>query len=170
VLASPKRTATGATLARMADPAQRASDEEREAVAERLRTAAAEGRLDADELEERLGAAYGAKTVGDLVPLTGDLPTAPAAAPASPAPLSGWRSQHLRQRLATFIVVNVVCIVVWLATGGPSDGGGFWPGWVLLGTGIGLFSMLVRTAFGVEEQPRRDRRRLERTRVERPDG
>jgi DUF1707 SHOCT-like domain/2TM domain len=154
----------------MADPAQRASDTEREAVAERLRTAAAEGRLDADELEERLGAAYGAKTVGDLVPLTGDLPTAPAAAPAAPALPSAWRSQHLRQRLATFIVVNVVCIVVWLATGGPSDGGGFWPGWVLLGTGIGLFSMLVRTALGVQEQPRRDRRRIERPRVERPDS
>jgi len=169
VLASPKRVAGGATLARMADPAQRASDAEREAVAERLRTAAAEGRLDPDELEERLGAAYGARTVGDLVPLTGDLPTAPPGAPAAPAGPSAWRSQHLRQRLATFIVVNVVCIVVWLASGGPSDGGGFWPGWVLLGTGIGLFSMVVRTALGVEEDERHRHRRLDRPRVERPD-
>jgi hypothetical protein len=59
--------------------------------------------------------------------------------------------------------------VVWLASGGPSDGGGFWPGWVLLGTGIGLFSMVVRTALGVEEDERHRHRRLDRPRVGRPD-
>jgi hypothetical protein len=170
VLASPERTPAGATLARMADQAHRASDADREAVAERLRTAAAEGRLDPDELDERLGAAYGAKTVGDLVPLTRDLPAAPAPAPAAPPRPSAWRSQHLRRRLATFIVINVVCIAVWLASGGPSDGGGFWPGWVLLGTGIGVFSMLVRAALGVEEEPRNDRCRIDRPRVDRRDA
>ena len=39
---------------------------------ERLRRAAAEGRLDPDELDERLGAAYGARTIGELAPLTTD--------------------------------------------------------------------------------------------------
>ena len=53
----------------MPEPAHRASDAEREAVAERLRRAAAEGRLDADELEERVGRAYGAQTVGDHLAL-----------------------------------------------------------------------------------------------------
>jgi hypothetical protein len=155
----------------MPDPVQRASDAEREAVADRLRTAAAEGRLDPDELDERLGAAYGARTVGDLVPLTDDLPASASAAAPAPSRPSTWRSEHLRRRLATFIVVNVVCIAVWLASGGPSDGGGFWPGWVVLGTGIGLFSMLVRTALGVEEDEddhRRRRRRLDGPHVDRP--
>jgi len=52
----------------------RVSDRERDAVGERLREAAAEGRLQLDELDERLDAAYRARTYADLVPLTSDLP------------------------------------------------------------------------------------------------
>lgn len=52
----------------------RASDDDRERVAERLRKAAAEGRLLADELEERLGAAFSARTYGELDPLVADIP------------------------------------------------------------------------------------------------
>ncbi|WP_143660749.1 DUF1707 SHOCT-like domain-containing protein, partial [Streptomyces fradiae] len=47
--------------------------DEREAVAERLRDALAEGRLDMAEFDERLDAAYRAKTHGELVPLVRDL-------------------------------------------------------------------------------------------------
>jgi DUF1707 SHOCT-like domain len=58
----------------------RASDADRELVAERLRHAAAEGRLFADELEERLGTALSARTYGELDALVADLPpiTSPA--------------------------------------------------------------------------------------------
>lgn len=57
------------------DPRElRISDADRHRVAELLREAAGEGRLDLEELEERLGATYAAKTYGDLVPLTVDLP------------------------------------------------------------------------------------------------
>jgi hypothetical protein len=57
------------------DPAQlRISDEDRHQVAEVLRRAAGEGRLDLDELDQRLEAAYQAKTYGELVPITVDLP------------------------------------------------------------------------------------------------
>ena len=62
----------------------RASDADRERSAERLRTAAAEGRLTPDELEQRLERAFGARTEAELQPLTADLP--PAATPRSPAP------------------------------------------------------------------------------------
>jgi hypothetical protein len=55
----------------------RASDADRDAVAERLRQAAVEGRLDPDELEQRLHAALRAKTYGDLDGLLGDLPAKP---------------------------------------------------------------------------------------------
>ncbi|MFI5531719.1 DUF1707 domain-containing protein [Kitasatospora sp. NPDC051853] len=58
----------------------RASDADRERVAELLRDAYAEGRLTVEEHSERIELAYGAKTLGDLVPLTRDLP-----APAGPA-------------------------------------------------------------------------------------
>ncbi|AOT59077.1 hypothetical protein A4G23_01908 [Streptomyces rubrolavendulae] len=74
--------------------AMRASDTEREAVAERLRDALAEGRLDMAEFDERLDAAYRAKTHGELVPLVRDLP-APAGGPAAPAhaPSGGWAAR-----------------------------------------------------------------------------
>lgn len=63
-------------------PELRASDADRERVAEVLRDALAEGRLDMAEFEERLDAAYKARTYGELAPLTRDLPAAQAAAPA----------------------------------------------------------------------------------------
>ena len=57
------------------DPSQlRISDADRNRVAELLRDAAGEGRLDLDELDERLEATYAAKTYADLVPITVDLP------------------------------------------------------------------------------------------------
>jgi hypothetical protein len=67
------------------DPSRlRISDEDRHRVAEVLRLAAGEGRIDFQELDERLEAAYAAKTYGDLVPITADLPTHPAVQPSPP--------------------------------------------------------------------------------------
>lgn len=64
-------------------PQLRASDADRERVAAVLREAAAEGRLAFDELDERLSAAYAAKTYADLEPLTRDLPDQGAGGPAA---------------------------------------------------------------------------------------
>ncbi len=75
----------GPTLVDVDDPAPdnlpvpdpdrlRASDQDRHRVAERLHAAAAEGRLTLDELGERLETLYAARTYGELVPLTRDLP------------------------------------------------------------------------------------------------
>jgi hypothetical protein len=63
-------------------PDLRASDADRERVAEVLRDAVAEGRLDMEEFEERLEATYKARTYGELAPLTRDLPAAGAVPPA----------------------------------------------------------------------------------------
>jgi Domain of unknown function (DUF1707)/Cell wall-active antibiotics response 4TMS YvqF len=52
----------------------RASDADREHVAEQLGRAFAEGRLSTEEHSERLEAVYGAKTMGELRPLLADLP------------------------------------------------------------------------------------------------
>lgn len=52
----------------------RASDADREQVAERLRHATGEGRLLAEELEERLEAVFSARTYGDLDAVVADLP------------------------------------------------------------------------------------------------
>jgi hypothetical protein len=70
----------------------RVSHEDRDQVAEALRVAAGDGRLTADELDERLERALTARTYDDLVPLLADLPAAGAAlaaitrAPLPPAP------------------------------------------------------------------------------------
>ena len=56
----------------------RASDAEREATVERLRDAAAEGRLTFEELADRIEAAGAAVMRSDLVPLTADIPAAVA--------------------------------------------------------------------------------------------
>jgi uncharacterized protein DUF1707 len=52
----------------------RASDADREQIAERLRKATAEGRLLAEELEERLEATFSARTYGELDAVVADLP------------------------------------------------------------------------------------------------
>lgn len=62
--------------------ALRASDGDRERVAELLRDHCADGRLSFDELEERLERVYGARTYADLRPLTADLPCSGVAHPA----------------------------------------------------------------------------------------
>ncbi len=56
----------------------RASDADRDRVAQVLRTAFEEGRLTIEEHSERIEALYSARTMGELEPLTFDLPTGAA--------------------------------------------------------------------------------------------
>ena len=67
--------------------ALRASHEDRDQVVEQLRVAAGDGRLTAEELDERLGVALTARTYGELAPLLADLPAAPGPAAPVPAPV-----------------------------------------------------------------------------------
>ena len=66
----------------------RASDQERDAVVQRVQDAFAEGRLDDTEFDERTRAALTARTQADLDALLADLPAGrrrPAAPPRFPA-------------------------------------------------------------------------------------
>ena len=54
-------------------PELRASDAEREQAAEVLRVAASEGRLDVEELDDRLGSVYSVRTRNELERLTADV-------------------------------------------------------------------------------------------------
>ena len=58
------------------DPELRASDREREDAVTLLREHGAAGRLDVDELEERIGSAYAARTRGDLARCCATCPAA----------------------------------------------------------------------------------------------
>lgn len=77
--------ANGVGLTPLPPDQQRVSDGDRHAVAERLREAAGEGRLDLEELDERLGRSYAARTYADLAVLTRDLPNSARSVPG-PAP------------------------------------------------------------------------------------
>jgi hypothetical protein len=63
----------------------RASDADRERVAQVLHGALAEGRITMGELEERLTTVYAAKTLGDLVPVTADIPMSSTPTSLEPA-------------------------------------------------------------------------------------
>lgn len=64
----------------------RASDADRDRVADILRDALAEGRLTTEEHSERLDGVYAAKTVGELEPYVRDLPAGRAASAPAPSP------------------------------------------------------------------------------------
>jgi hypothetical protein len=119
------------------DPSLRASDADRDAVADRLREAHAEGRLTVEEFAERLDAAFAARTHGDLVPLTSDLPspTPPARRrrtgdEAQPA-RRGEGPSGLAAAWGAWVVVVAVNVLVWGAVSlARMDLAYFWPIWV----------------------------------------
>lgn len=63
-------------------PALRASHADRDRVVDALSAAAGDGRLTAEELDERVGAALSARTLAELAALTADLPAADSRAEA----------------------------------------------------------------------------------------
>ncbi|NKQ58932.1 DUF1707 domain-containing protein [Amycolatopsis sp. K13G38] len=63
----------------------RASNADRERVAQILHNAMSEGRITVEELEERLDTVYGAKTLAELEPPIADLPNVAAATAVQPA-------------------------------------------------------------------------------------
>ena len=107
----------------MADPETtpqlRASDADREATVERLRFATVEGRLDADELDERLTAAYKARFCTDLERLTADVTPSPArrmvARPAPGRPLR-VRPPTTVNRMAIASLVLALCWWLWFGS------------------------------------------------------
>jgi hypothetical protein len=107
----------------MSELGLRVSDAERDAVAERLRQATAEGRLTPEELEERLGRALGALTRGELDAVVADLP-APRRHPGG--------SSRRRPELAAFASTALLLVAIWALSGM----GYFWPAWPILGWGF----------------------------------
>ncbi|WP_205698980.1 DUF1707 domain-containing protein [Conexibacter sp. SYSU D00693] len=87
----------------------RATDADRAAVVEALRDAGADGRLDVDELEERVGQAHGAKTHGELAALTADLGghALPAAVGAASGPLPATTGPRRELAVLGDVVVDL---------------------------------------------------------------
>lgn len=96
----------------------RAADADRERVAEQLRRAHAEGRLDLAEYDERVQAAWAARTYGDLAVITADLPEllpAPAAAKTRPETGPGIAADVSDRRGAVGIwaFVSMLNLGIW---------------------------------------------------------
>ena len=141
----------------------RAGDSDRTAVAEQLKAALDEGRLDLSEYDERIQRTYAAKTYADLDGLLTDLPgTVPVqraqiqpSTPAGvPTPQKGAQGRQMAQWVGPYAGVILVCTLIWLVT---SLSAGhltyFWPVWMLIPLILGVFGQW----FG--DGGRRDRRR-----------
>jgi hypothetical protein len=121
--------------------ALRAADADRQYVAERLREALNEGRLDLSEYDDRVQQAYGARTYGDLKGLLSDLPdtvplsrsqVAPAfPSMAPPAPPRNLTGQWLAAQWGQWLTLSLIMSAIWLVSGA----GYFWPIWVIAPVG-----------------------------------
>ena len=126
----------------------RVSDAERQAAADRLRAAHAEGRLDLLEYDTRLALAYGAVTYRDLDRLFTDLPAHAAhaaVAPASPRPIPPVRvpvpagpgapgvPTALKVLWTVWAFVLLISLTVWtLVSLDNGEAEYFWPMWLLV--------------------------------------
>ena len=104
------------------------SDAEREQASERLRAAAAEGRLTTDEFSERIDRTYAARTHGELEAVLAGLPQE-LERPRE----KKTRAERMRRLMWWFVPPNLICNAIWIFSGMHGD---YWPKWVLLGTGI----------------------------------
>ena len=106
----------------------KASDSDRDQVAERLRRATADGRLFAHELEERLAAALRARTYGELDAVVADLPGGRVARRQS-SDLSHWVRPALALAIAIPVALILVAAVIFVLTGVFA----VWMAWMLVG-------------------------------------
>jgi len=113
----------------------RVSDEQRERAAAEIREHYAAGRLNDDELSERVQAAYSARTEQELRAALADLPKLPASPAQQKAELAARRSvlqRRMLQEAGGGLGLFVLCTVIWAVSGGHHGHGQFWPIFVLL--------------------------------------
>jgi uncharacterized protein DUF1707 len=106
----------------MTDVSMRAADTDRDRTVERLRDAAAEGRLTPDDLERRLETALAARTYAELEGVVADLPQ----------PDGVRRAVRERSELGGLLATSMLLVAIWALTGM----GYFWPVWPILGWGV----------------------------------
>jgi hypothetical protein len=160
----------------MPEPHLRASDADRNAVAEVLGTHMSAGRLTVAEYDERLARAYAARTYGELDELTTDLPGTPPAAAARAAATGGahsasgsvpgrapnpWRGHGLsacapwtggaglRAAWASWATTAAIVLSIWLLTSMASTDWIYpWPIWVIGPWGAVLLAQSVSGSRG----------------------
>jgi hypothetical protein len=136
----------------------RASDNDREKIAGRLRDAHAEGRLSINEFQDRLDALYAATTYGELEPLVRDIPVIPThktpeivkPTPSAATPPASTRPRRTRGDKAMGVLWTIwacavsVNLVVWvLVSISNGEAEYFWPVWVAGPWGAILLAITV---------------------------
>jgi len=141
----------------------RVSDKDREQVAAEFREHFSQGRLDIDELSQRLDRVYAARTRGELEAARADMPTLPSAQRAEYAARRAELRRRLLQQTGAAASPFLICTVIWLFSGMD---GGFWPAWVA----IPALVLLVRNGwrlYGPAPELERVAHELEQRRSER---
>lgn len=156
----------------------RASDLDRSVALDALSAAFADGRLDRDEYDERSTGVQTSKTLGELVAPLKDLapdPSTGAVVRASASQLQKRAEQKYRRArqnaLTGFLVPNLICWVIWIAT--SFGDGGFdpyfpWPIFVTLGTAIRLIQVTANKGAIIESIKEKEQRQEQRRIQERP--
>jgi hypothetical protein len=106
----------------------RASDADRERIAQHIQQASAEGRLTLEETEQRLGDVYAAKYVGELSGVVADLPAAPQPRRGFPLPL--------KVHAVLVALFSGLLIAAWFASDAPF----FWPIMPMFWLGVSLIA------------------------------
>jgi hypothetical protein len=108
----------------------RVADADREQLIDELREHAIAGRLTSDELEDRIGGAYGASTRGQLDALRADLPVSSTSVKLALVKRKVQLRRRLAQEAGGALGVSALSVGIWLLTG-HGHHGDFWPAWVI---------------------------------------
>jgi hypothetical protein len=139
-----------------ANQALRAADGDRDFAARLVEQARLDGRLTVVEAQERAARAAGARTLGELLPLVGDLM---AVATATPYGRSDRGRRFIRGGAMGWVGLALLFNAIWLMTsitrGQPLY---YWPMWPLFFMGLPLVMSLF--ASRGTNQPPQDRRQL----------
>jgi Domain of unknown function (DUF1707) len=141
---SPASSASGSS----APSGIRASDADRERVARILRAATGEGLLTLEEADERLAAAYAARYVHELGPLTADLPGQGRPLIDEPVPPRDGERHWFGERgdrpghgarvtwhAVTVALIAAILVSAWIGSGAHF----FWPLWPIAFLAFGAF-------------------------------
>ena len=156
--------------------ALRAGDADRDVVARVLGEAYADGRIDAEELDDRTTRLHAARTLGELPAFLEDLvPSTPSkthdVATLDQRAVEKWRRER-REALWGLVSVSAIVWTIWLVGGWGDDG--FdpyfpWPAFVTLAALLNLGRTQVQRADMIADERRRLEKKERRQALEPPE-
>lgn len=142
-------------------PELRVSDSDRDRVAKALQEHFAQGRLDNEEFNLRVSAAYAAKTTGELTELTRDLPerdlyrlnTGSSPMAAAPTASGVLRDPALVIPWTIWAGVSGLNLMIWFLVW-LGQGGGVYPWWIWVAGPWGVVMLAITAAVVLTSGPR----------------